>query len=103
MDYKDPYIWAQAFPDIPYPGENKDYIVFGIEMSASDIGNFNYGAFGKSFGFKLGVLLWQAGAAQLRDHEDYGFLDSEFTSLRSKYFGDEEDDYNMIKRGFNMF
>ena len=103
MDYKDPYRWAQAFPDIPYPGENKDYVVFGINISASDLGNLNYGIVGKEFGFPEEILLWQAGAAQLRDHKNYSFIKSEVYSLLKEYYGDQSDDYYMIKKGFNLY
>lgn len=103
MDYKDPYIWAQAFPNIPYPGENKDYYAFGINISASDLGNLNYGIVGKQFGFKDKLLLWQAGSAQLRDHKNYSFSKSELYSLFSAYYGDQPDDYKMIKIGYDLF
>lgn len=100
MDYKDLKRWVDAFPELPYPGETKFYSAFGIPVSASDLGNLNYGAVGKAIGFQEGLLLQQAGAAQLQDHKGMGFLKAQWESLLEPYYGDQWDDQEMIKNGF---
>lgn len=47
--------------------------------------------------------LQQAGAAQLRDHEGAGIIESQFDSLGDDYFGDERDDYYNIKLGYRLY
>lgn len=106
MDYKNKDIWRSSLPRLAYPsreGEDKIYMLNGKYRSASDIGNINYGAVGASLGIPLEVLLWQAGAAQLRDHDHLGFLRSQFDSWSMKYFGDQEDDYKNIKLGYDLY
>lgn len=105
MDYKNPAVWYKTFPDLPYPKEDKVYDVFGYKVSSSDLGNLNYGLVGKALGIPEADLLQQAGAAQLRDHENMGMIESQNESMEKKDqgYGDEEDDQEMITNGFKIY
>ena len=105
MDYKNPIIWNKALPGLPYPEEDQIYNVFGIDISSSDLGNLNYALVGKALGIPEWLLLQQAGAAQLRDHEEWDFIGSEFESIRRKdaSYGDQAQDHGMIKMGFDVY
>jgi len=105
MDYKNPAIWYKTFPDLPYPKEDKVYNVFGYKISSSDLGNLNYAMVGKALGIPELLLLQQAGAAQLQDHEDYIPIEAQIASLLkwNRGFGDESDDQAMITNGFNAY
>ena len=109
MDYKNQARWESALPNLEYPGddgEEKKYLFNGEMISASDLGNINYGAFGAALGIPLDILLWQAGAAQLRDHWGYGMFESQIGSLKkgwADFFGDQADDYKNIKRGYYLY
>ena len=101
-DYKNPAIWFKTFPGLPYPEEDQVYHVFGQLVSASDLGNLNYALVGKALGIPEDLLLQQAGAAELRDHHHYSPIKSQIESikLRDQGFGDQDDDQEMIKKGF---
>ena len=103
MDYKNPIIWNEALPGLPYPEEDKVYNVFGYDISSSDLGNLNYALVGKTLGIPETLLLQQAGAAQLRDHDDMDFFKSQKESLRLDDYGDENDDQEMIQNGFDIY
>ena len=103
MDYKNPIIWNKALPGLPYPEEDQIYNVFGIDISSSDLGNLNYALVGKALGIPEWLLLQQAGAAQLRDHNDQGFFESQYKSLQDDDYGDEAQDQGMIKMGFDVY
>lgn len=105
MDYKNPIIWSKALPGLPYPEEDKVYNVYGINISSSDLGNLNYAMVGKALGIPETLLLQQAGAAQLRDHEEWDFIGSELESIRQKDagYGDQDQDQGMIKMGFDIY
>jgi RHS repeat-associated protein len=110
MDYKKPEIWKAALQNVPYPGNNgerQEYTAFGVTISASDLGNLNYGMVGKAYGFSETLLLQQAGAAHLRDHEGKGFISSQIISKfvlgKGNQYGDEKDDFIMINQGFDKF
>ena len=79
------------------------YHVFGYDISSSDLGNLNYVLAGKALGIPETLLLQQAGAAQLRDHGKSGFIKSEIESLTNQDYGDEEQDQDMIKNGFDVY
>ena len=103
MDYKNPIIWNEALPGLPYPEEDKVYRVFGYDISSSDLGNLNYALVGKTLGIPETLLLQQAGAAQLKDHDDMGFLKSQKESFQRDDYGDENDDQKMIQNGFDIY
>lgn len=105
MDYKNEIIWNKTLPGLPYPEEDQVYNVFGIEVSSSDLGNLNYALVGKALGIPEALLLQQAGAAQLRDHDKRNFIESQIESLKKNGngYGDQTDDQNMIINGFNVF
>lgn len=105
MDYKNPVIWSKALPGLPYPEEDQVYHAFGIDISSSDLGNLNYALVGKALGIPEWLLLQQAGAAQLRDHKHYSFIESQYESMKQKNrdYGDEKDDQKMITDGFNIY
>ncbi|MBA4347259.1 MAG: hypothetical protein C0413_00175 [Clostridiales bacterium] len=63
----------------------------------------NYALVGKALGIPEWLLLQQAGAAQLRDHKGYGFIQSQIESLFDRSYGDEEQDQDMIKSGFGVY
>lgn len=79
--------------------------VFGIDISSSDLGNLNYALVGKALGIPETLLLQQAGAAQLRDHGEWDIVSSQFESIRQKNndYGDQTDDQDMIKSGFELY
>ncbi len=106
MDYKNKDRWKEALPNLDYPGDNgeeKKYRFYGKDISASDLGNINYGAVGAAMGIPLSVLLWQAGAAQLHDHEGYGVLGSEVVSIFADNYGDQIDDGDNIILGYILY
>lgn len=109
MDYKNRERWEAALPNLPYPGDSGEeeiYQFYGELRSASDIGNINYGAVGAALGIPLEILLWQAGAAQLRDHYGYSMFDSQYHSFLAgpdSCYGDQEDDYESIVLGYNLY
>lgn len=105
MDYKNPAVWYKTFPDLPYPEEDKVYHVFGQDISSSDLGNLNYALVGKALGIDEGLLLQQAGAAELRDHGGQDLYHSEIESLnkRNEGYGDQPDDQKTIKNGFDIY
>jgi hypothetical protein len=103
MDYKNPIIWKKSLPGLPFPEEDKVYRVFGYDISSSDLGNLNYALVGKTLGIPETLLLQQAGAAQLRDHYDMGFLKSQKESFQRDDYGDENDDQKMIQNGFDIY
>ena len=105
MDYKNPAVWYRTFPDLPYPKEDHVYNVFGYKVSSSDLGNLNYALLGKVLGIPEVLLLQEAGAAQLQDHEHYLPIMAQLESLlrSSRGFGDESDDQAMIKNGFSTY
>ena len=103
MDYKSPAVWYKTLPDLPYPKEDKVYDVFGYKVSSSDLGNLNYALVGKALGLPEELLLQQAGAAQLRDHEDVKFFESQRESKARPNYGDELDDQKMIRNGFDVY
>jgi hypothetical protein len=105
MDYKNQIIWNKTLPGLPYPEEDQVYNVYGIDISSSDLGNLNSALVGKALGIPETLLLQQAGAAQLRDHDKKIFIESQIESLKknSSGYGDQTDDQNMIKNGFNVF
>ncbi|MBO4385230.1 MAG: hypothetical protein J5854_07415 [Clostridia bacterium] len=106
MDYKNEDRWKESLPNLQFPGndgEDRIYSLCGQDVSASDIGNINFGAVGAALGIPLAILLWQAGAAQLRDHNNYGFFRSEYASMHTEFYGDEEDDFRNIILGYNMY
>jgi len=103
MDYKNPNIWEQSLPGLPYPEEDQVYNAFGVDISSSDLGNLNYAMVGKALGIPEWLLLQQAGAASLRDHDKQGFFESQYNSLRDDNYGDEEQDQDMINRGFGVY
>ncbi|MDD4311031.1 MAG: polymorphic toxin type 44 domain-containing protein [Eubacteriales bacterium] len=77
--------------------------IFGYKVSSSDLGNLNYALVGKALGIPETLLLQQAGAAQLRDHDKQGFFESQYNSLRDRNYGDEEQDQDMIMIGFDVY
>ncbi len=103
MDFKNPTVWFKTFPDLPYPKEDQVYNIFGIEVSSSDLGNLNYALVGKALGIPEALLLQQAGAASLRDHDKQNFFESQYNSLRDDNYGDEAQDQDMINRGFEVY
>lgn len=110
MDYKNKDRWRSSLPRLAYPdnnGEEYTYMFYGEKRSASDIGNINYGAVGAALGIPLDILLWQAGAAQLRDHDHFDFFRSEYDSLikigKAKWYGDQPDDFINIELGYNLY
>lgn len=105
MDYKNPIIWKKSLPGLPYPEEDKVYRVFGYDISSSDLGNLNYALVGKTLGIPETLLLQQAGAAALRDHDGRDFFHSQIESISNKDgdYGDEHDDQLMIKNGFATY
>ena len=103
MDYKNPVVWEKYLPGLPYPEEDQVYHVFGQDISSSDLGNLNYAMVGKALGIPESLLLQQAGAAQLRDHKGYGFIESQIESLVDRGYGDEEQDQDMIESGFEAY
>ncbi|MCE5187711.1 MAG: polymorphic toxin type 44 domain-containing protein [Eubacteriales bacterium] len=103
MDYKNPIIWKKALSGLPYPEEDKVYHVFGYDISSSDLGNLNYALVGKALGIPEKLLLQQAGAAQLRDHEKMKFFKSQRESFRLDDYGDTYDDQEMIGNGFDVY
>ena len=106
MDYKNKDRWRSSLPRLAYPdnnGEEYTYMFHGEKRSASDIGNINYGAVGAALGIPLEILLWQAGATQLRDHGKLRFFRSQFDSIPKAYYEDERDDYINIKLGYDLY
>lgn len=105
MDYKNPIIWEQSLPGLPYPEEDKVYNVFGIDISSSDLGNLNYAMVGRALGISETDLLQQAGAAQLRKDYKMGIYESEIESSkrRDEGYGDQGDDQDTITNGFNIY
>ena len=114
MDYKVESSWNAALPNLAYPGnrgEDKEYMLYGRSISASDLGNINYGAVGASMGIPLDTLLRQAGAAQLRKPisekgEGLGFFKSQSRANElgyEKFYGDQEDDFNNIILGYDLY
>ena len=105
MDYKNQTIWEKFLPGLPYPEEDKVYNVFGVNMSSSDLGNLNYATVGKALGIPEYTLLQQAGAAELRDHNKFGFFGSQLESFneRDRGFGDQPDDQIKIAEGFDIY
>ena len=114
MDYKEKDNWEKALPGLPYPldnGERQTYLLNGRTISASDLGNINYGAVGAALGIPKEILLWQAGAAQLRKPmeqggEGLGFFSSEIPALGrgyAGYFGDQRDDQYYVALGFDLY
>jgi Bacterial toxin 44 len=105
MDYKNPAIWYKTFPDLPYPKEDKVYNVFGYKISSSDLGNLNYAMVGKALEIPELLLLQQAGAAQLQDHEDYLPFVAQIASILqwNRGYGDQLDDQRTITNGFNAY
>ena len=98
------------FPTINYPGFNdkyRPYTFMGKSVNAADIGNIYYGAIGTALGIPEDLLLWQAGAAQKRDHDHYSFIKSEWDSLfvygKDEHYGDAPDDYQMIIMGIEWY
>ena len=79
------------------------YHVFGYDISSSDLGNLNYALVGKALGIPETLLLQQAGAAQLRDHEKMKFFKSQRESFRLDDYGDAHDDQEMIRNGFDIY
>lgn len=67
--------------------------------------NVNYGIVGAALGISDVMLLWQAGAARLRDHEKQGFVESEINAWKDRLgsFEDERDDYENIKYGIEKY
>ena len=109
MDYKNQDRWESALPNLEYPGddgEEKKYWFNGKLISASDLGNINYGAVGAALGIPLWLLLQQAGAAHRRDHMGDGFFESQFNSFKKgtgEHFGDQVDDYYNIELGYRLY
>ena len=103
MDYKNPVVWDKYLPGLPYPEEDQVYHVFGQDISSSDLGNLNYALVGKALGIPEALLLQQAGAANLRDHEHYKFIASQIESLSEAGYGDQPDDQKMISNGFDLY
>ena len=113
MDYKEEAKWNAALPDVPFPGEEQKYLIYGDnKISGSDLGNVNYGVVGAALGIPDFILLWQAGAAQLRDHPEenggkkYGLPDSMIEALRrgaGETYGDQKDDYINILKGIELY
>ena len=110
MDYKNPERWAAAFPGLPYPGnggEDQIYTAFGYKISASNLGNLNAGVVGKAYGFSEFTLLWQAGAAHLRDHEPYYNLPiSQIEALKigpEYFYGDSAACNEYVRYGFGIY
>jgi hypothetical protein len=58
---------------------------------------------GRALGISKDRLLQQAGAAQLRDHEHFSMLGSQRESFKRDAYGDQPDDQEMIKIGFNVY
>ena len=110
MDYKSPQRWfASSLSSLAFPsnnGEEKEYIAFGRSMSASNLGNLNFAIVGKSLRIPKAILIWQAGAAHLRDHPPYhDFLTSQIKSIqeRENGWGDSENCTHYIDIGFKLF
>jgi hypothetical protein len=105
MDYKNQTIWEKSLPGLPYPEEDKVYNVFGVNISSSDLGNLNYAMIGKALGIPEYTLFQQAGAAELRDHNKFGFFGSQLESFNERYrgFGDQRDDQIKIAEGFDIY
>ena len=106
MDYKNKEIWNQALPGLEFPGNNGEdqvYMFCGALISASDLGNINYGAVGGALGIPLDILLWQGGAMQLKDHKGYWLPFAEIASLFMNNYGDEEDDRRNIEKGYILY
>jgi len=110
MDYKNRVSWANAFPGLPFPdndGEDRIYFAFGYEMSASTLGNLNYGVVGKAYGFSELELSWQAGAAHMRHHYPYYDLPTSLYKALKKgsknFYGDSEACNEYILIGFALY
>ena len=105
MDYKNQINWSKSLPGLPYPEGDQVYSAFGVDISSSDLGNLNYAMVGKALGIPETLLLQQAGAAELRDHGEWDIVSSQFESIRQKNndYGDQTDDQNMIKSGFELY
>ncbi|MBO4847726.1 MAG: hypothetical protein J5586_01050 [Clostridia bacterium] len=111
MDYKVVSRWKKALPSLLFPGEIPTYMFYVKKISASDLGNINYGAVGVAMGIPLNTLLKQAGAAQLRkprieQGEGRGFFSSLRRANQLGYFGhygDQVDDFNNIILGYYLY
>ena len=94
-------IWTALEKAGDYP---KEAVPFSIRENLN-LGNLNYALVGKTLGLPEWLLLQQAGAAQLQDHEDYLPSEAQLESIRrsDQGYGDESDDQEMITNGFNAY
>lgn len=93
-------------------GDEKTYLFEGAHIVASDFGNINAGYTAAALGLPKGLLDWQAGAAQSKDHE-YANLSGFASTIASQIdslakgasgrYGDEEDDYNNVAYGYDAY
>lgn len=96
--------WKEALPFVPYLGlsDNNDnsrgmFLFRGKTITAEDMGNILYGYAGRAIGFSAVTLYWGGGVAAKNSltHPDLRNPD--------KYYGDAENDHNMIEFGYSLF
>ncbi len=92
--------WVAALPGVPYlKNENKEFGEFvfrGNITTAEGLGNIMYGYVGRATGFGEITLYWGGGVAKV------GSVYDESLTIPPLY-GDDQNDHDNIKLGFDMF
>ena len=88
--------WNEALPNVPYIGMDVYFVFRGEKTTAEDLGNIMYGYTGRATGFGATTLYWGGGVAK------QGSVNSDEVT-QPPYYGDDENDHDMIERGYNLF
>lgn len=88
--------WKEALPDVPYLGNNGQFVFRGKVKDAEALGNIMYGYTGRATGFGEITLYWGGGVAA------QGSVSSEEVTNPPDY-GDSKNDHNNIAWGYELF
>ena len=88
--------WEAAMPNVPYLGLEGVFFFRGENHSAHSMGNVMYGYTGRATGFGEITLYWGGGVASKGN-----LTDEELTN--PPWYGDNEEDHEMITYGYNLF
>lgn len=87
--------WKQAMPNVPYLGNNGEFVFRGEVKDAEALGNIMYGYTGRATGFGEVTLYWGGGVAAKGS-----VTDEEVT--QPPWYGDDDNDHENIEWGYKL-
>ena len=88
--------WVAALPNVPRLESGVKFVFRGDVITSEDMGNIMYGYTGRATGFGEITLYWGGGVANQNSVNS-----DELTE--PPLYGDDQNDHNNIKKGYDMF